>query len=363
VTRTPPTPRREAFDTYWYFASERQRIFERRVAGEAGPWTTDSILSTYKFCNVFRASDRVSQYLIRNVAYDEEAVTSEDRLFQIVAFRMFSKIETWRGLRTILGRQPVIADLRTERFRRALESVRDLNGRLYTGAFILCASDAYGQPAKHLNHIELFRDMFLRGGLATRVQRAASLGDVYHALHDYPLMGDFMSYQTAIDINYSVLVNFSENDFTRPGPGAVRGLKKVFSDFGDYRPEEVIQWMVDRQETEFRRLGLPFNGLWGRPLHAIDCQGLFCEVDKYCREAIPDLVSARVRIKARFEPTGESIGLFFPPKWGINARLPKHNVLGAGAPSAAAPARQLRDRKTVKLPRDASIDLSLGLGD
>ncbi len=31
------------------------------------PWAEDSILRAYKFCNVYRATDRVSQYLIRDV--------------------------------------------------------------------------------------------------------------------------------------------------------------------------------------------------------------------------------------------------------------------------------------------------------
>lgn len=80
--------------------------------------------------------------------------------------------------------------------------------------------------------------------------------------------------------------------------------------------------MTEQQETEFARLGLPFTGLWGRPLHAIDCQGLFCGTDKCCREAAPELASARKRIKARFTPASEPIRLFFPPKWDINDMLP-----------------------------------------
>jgi hypothetical protein len=64
---------------------------------------------------------------------------------------------------------------------------------------------------------------------------------------------------------------------------------------------------------QFARLDLPFTGLWGRPLHAIDCQGLFCETDKYCRQAAPELASPRKRIKARFTPTPEPMRLFFPP--------------------------------------------------
>ena len=61
----------------------------------------------------------------------------------------------------------------------------------------------------------------------------------------------------------------------------------MFQDLGDYTPAEIVLWMTERQGDEFARLGLPFAGLWGRPLHAIDCQGLFCETDKYCREAAP----------------------------------------------------------------------------
>ena len=160
--------------------------------------------------------------------------------------------------------------------------------------------------------------MFLQDRLGERLLAAESLRQVYDLLHQYPLMGDFMSYQTAIDLNYSDLINFSENEFTQPGPGALRGIKKVFEDLGDYTPSEIIMWMVDNQQQEFKRLNLPFDGLWGRPLQAIDCQGLFCETDKYCREALPELTSARKRIKARFSVTPEPLELFFPPKWDID---------------------------------------------
>lgn len=87
--RRPPIPSPGIYELYWYFAAERQRAFERRVAGEVWPWTDDPILQEYKFCNVFRAADCVSQYMIRDVCYHEEPCSSEDRLFQIIAFRTF----------------------------------------------------------------------------------------------------------------------------------------------------------------------------------------------------------------------------------------------------------------------------------
>jgi len=331
--KRPPVPRSRIYDLYWYFASERQRTYERRVAGHEPPWTDDPILQEYKFCNVFRAADRVSQHMIREVCYHDEPCLAEDRLFQIVAFRTFSKIETWRSVREFLGRYPTLDDLGDGSFTKALNHAKQLNGGLYTGAFILCATDAYGQSFKHLNHVELFRHMFLHENLGERLQESESLRAAYCLLRSYPLMGDFMSYQTAIDLNYSALINFSENDFTQPGPGALRGIKKVFESLGDYTPSDIILWMVDHQTEEMERLGFLFSGLWGRPLHAIDCQGLFCETDKYCRQAVPELTSARKRIKVRFARTDEPMTLFFPPKWGINSKVPTGQVLGSRARS------------------------------
>ena len=328
-----PIPRERIYDLYWYFASERQKVFEKRLAAEPGPWTDDSILQTYKFCNVFRAADRVSQYMIRNVCYHDEPCTPADRLFQIIAFRTFSKIETWEAVHGFLGRYPTLDDLASGAFTSALEHAQAQNGGLYTGAFILCATNAYGQPAKYLNHVELFRHMFLIDKLADKLLAAKSLQAVFELLKSYPLMGNFMSYQTAIDLNYSDLINFSENDFTVPGPGALRGMKKVFESLGDYTPAETVLWMVEHQQEEFDRLGLPFHGLFGRPMSAIDCQNIFCETDKYCREAAPELASARTRIKAHFAETPKPIRYFFPPKWGINEAAAK---AGAKPPATIA---------------------------
>ena len=136
------------------------------------------------------------------------------------------------------------------------------------------------------------------------------------------MIGAFMGYQLAVDLNYSDHLSFDENDFTVPGPGAVRGLQKVFSDFGDRTPRQLIMDMVARQDEHFERLGLPWAGLFGRPLHAIDCQGLFCETDKYARVAFPELASNRVRIKQEFRDPKARIDLFYPPKWQINDRIP-----------------------------------------
>jgi hypothetical protein len=219
--KRPPTPRQDIFDLYWYFACERHAIFERRVRGLEPPWTDDAILATFKFCNTYRAADRVSQFLIREVAYaGYDGATDLDRVFRIVAFRTFSRPETWRSITRYLGHQPTLSDLKGEGFRRALDHARDETGGLYTGAFILCATDAYGQGRKHHNHVELFRDMFLQRSAGQRILQADSLRVVFDILHEFPLMGDFMSYQTAVDLNYSAALSFDENELQDQDPSA-----------------------------------------------------------------------------------------------------------------------------------------------
>lgn len=316
-----PTPRPEVYDLYWQFAAKRQEIFERRVAGVVAPWTEDPILQNFKFCNVFRAADRVSQFLIREVAYNPTRNSNADRLFQILAFRTFSKPQTWVEVTGALGHAPTLSDLDSGAFENALTKVRNRGNGLYTGAFILCANKAFGFDEKHRNHVGLFKQMFLECDLANKIEAAPSLQAIVELLESFPLTGPFMSYQIAIDLNYSAIVNFDEDDFTQAGPGALRGIRKAFTETGDYTPAEIIKWMVDNQEKEFARLKLHFNGLWGRRLHAIDCQGLFCELDKYCREAVPQLTSIRTRIKTRFKASQEPISLFFPPKWHLNERI------------------------------------------
>ncbi|RDB60552.1 hypothetical protein C1878_13965 [Gordonibacter sp. 28C] len=312
-----PKPRTEVYSYYWKFAHERMQIFYNRMNGDKFPWTDDPILQQYKFCNAYRVCDRVSQYLVRNICYRENIDSEKDLLFQIVAFRIFSRIETWQELIVLLGHQPTLDDLKNDLFESALIQIRNTYGKLYTGAFILCANDAYGRRAKHLNHVSLLKDMFFNNNLYDRIKEARSLESIYRIIHEFPLMGDFMSYQIAIDINYSELVNFSENDFTQAGPGAQRGIAKVFADTRGMTATEVIMWMTEHQKEEFNRLGYPFEGLFGRPLHAIDCQNLFCEVDKYCRVAFPEVVSNRKRIKTKFRETSEPIDFFFPPKWEL----------------------------------------------
>ena len=76
--------------------------------------------------------------------------------------------------------------------------------------------------------------------------------------------------------------------------------------------------MFDHQDEEFKRLNLDFKRLGNRPLQLIDCQNIFCELDKYCIQAVPELQSNRVKIKKKYTPKSTPISYFYPPKWKLN---------------------------------------------
>lgn len=90
--------------------------------------------------------------------------------------------------------------------------------------------------------------------------------EAFKILKSYPLIGNFLAYQLVTDINYSSVVNWSENEFTIVGPGSLRGIKKCFIDKGDMSNEDIIN---------------------------------------------------RVRIKKKYKEKKDRIDYLYPPKWNI----------------------------------------------
>lgn len=306
------------YDSYWRFAVERQTTYLRRVQGERGPWSGDPILRRYRFTNAYRAADRVSQYLIREVQYrDDRSQAPAELFFRTMLFKLFNRVETWEAIEARLG--PVTwqsADL--DRLTQVLDRAKIVGSRLYSAAYIM-PSPAFGHAWKHANHLALLWRM-MDDGLPGRIAQARELSDVYALLLGYPGLGPFLAFQYAIDLNYSTMIDFPEGDFVVAGPGALDGIAKCFNDTGGLSAEHVIHHVTERQEDEFARLGLNFPGLWGRKLQPIDCQNLFCEISKYARVAHPEIEgqSGRTRIKQSYTAaTRPSSPPFFPPKWGL----------------------------------------------
>ena len=183
-------------------------------------------------------------------------------------------------------------------------------------------SSSLGHAKKHRNHLQLIERM-IADDLPQRLTDARTMQAGFELLKAYPTIGNFLAYQYITDINYSELTAFSEMEFVVPGPGALDGIRKCFADLGGLNESEIIKFIAERQEQEFKRLDLKFESLWGRRLQLIDCQNLFCEVDKYARVHHPELVglTGRTRIKQRFTANQAPLELWYPPKWKLNELL------------------------------------------
>lgn len=353
-THLSPLKLSTVYDSYWRFAVERQNVYFRRLANEPEPWTNDPIISVHKFTNAYRASDRVSQYLIRKVIYRADLPSSvSEVLFRTLLFKLFNKIETWELLEHTFG-AVTFKSYKFKNYDRVLSQAMSAGGRIYSAAYIMPpGGSAFGHSAKHQNHLRLLEKM-MADDLAGQLARMRRMQPAFELLRSYPTIGDFLAYQFVTDINYSEITDFSEMDFVVPGPGARDGLKKCFVDGAGLNDAELIRLMVDNQEREFERLGLKFQPLWGRRLQLIDCQNLFCEVDKYARVAHPEIsgISGRTRIKQKFSPKGSPEAPWYPPKWGINEKI-EADVLSRSAP--------LRDGKKHRVAaRARQADLELG---
>jgi len=319
LTTTP------VFDAYWYFAAERQNIFHARVWGhdDSGCYR-DDILRNYRFTNAYRASDRVSQYLIQEIISEPcSRWSQEDLFFRIMLFKIFNKIETWEALETEFG--PLsLKNFDIHEFDKLLTYRQNANTRNYSAAYIMpSAGRVFGQSRKHSNHLALLRWM-IDERFPNRLQQMEKMADGYALLLSAPSLGPFLAYQFVTDLNYSPFTKFSEMDFVIAGPGAHDGISKCFEGAGRVAAESIIEHMALHQNDYFEDLGYEFKDLWGRPLQLIDCQNLFCEISKYARVAFPDIpgVSGRSRIKQKYRKNHRPLKIpVYPEKWRINERV------------------------------------------
>ncbi len=307
------------FDAYWRFATERQRVFFRRVRGESGPWSSDAVLQRFRFTNAYRVTDRVSQYLVNEVQGNSPQ-DPKSLFFRTILFKLFNRIDTWKLLQSALGELlPDSYDF--ARYNLVLSQAMARGERIYSAAYIMPSGNREGER-KHEMHLRLLERM-MREDVPLRLSDCKSMEEAFELLRSYPTIGDFLAYQYVTDLNYSTLTDFSEMEFVVPGPGSRSGIQKCFPDRGSYSEADLIRWMSDHQDKEFSDRGLTFQTLWGRPLQLIDCQNLFCEIDKYSRVRYPAVqgLSGRTRIKQEYRHNTEPIDCWLPPKWELNGRI------------------------------------------
>lgn len=323
---------KKEFDYYLYWINERMNIFWRRY--ENNPirietskdlfgkqsrkiWSEDKIFQDYKFTNVYRSLDRVSQYLIKNVIYTKNIYPKDEIVFRILFFKLFNKIETWELFKKEFGdiESNFIYERWSEIDNFIIKKLEE-DFPLYSNAYVLSTAvkdEKYHHRKYLLTYKQQLFDNF------DEFLSCDSLESLFNKLLNLSYIGNFLAMQFTIDLNYSEVFNFDENEFIIPGPGSLRGMDRCFEGqkkIKDYA--EIIKWTQSNLDDLLAEKGYDVKFLPNRKPTLIDIQNTYCECDKYLRGigSTQENVKGK-RIKQKFKESNKKIEYVFPKKWNV----------------------------------------------
>ena len=266
----------EELNRYCYWQIERENIrLQKEVSQLPPPWTNDSILQEYKFCQVFREDDRTTRWFREHIR--EPMKNSPDVFMATVIFRWFNWIPTGRTLieHGLLKRWDR---------KKAIEEITK-QPKWITGAYIIKTPNGMDKVtgvAECISHMWQDREY-----LAKEIVKTKSLEDTWTLLRDYPYMGPFMAYEVVTDLRHTYLLENAEDVLTcaNAGPGAMRGLNRLTGRELGYSKRS-HDWVGEMQELyKIVQPRLPSHILQRNDMkyEMREIEGGLCEVDKYSR--------------------------------------------------------------------------------
>lgn len=284
-------------------------IFWKRKDNQNPPWTQDPILQQHKFTNVYRFLDRESQYLIFQIINPFRG-KEEDLMLTIILYKIFNKYQTWEQLLLRLGMRPTIQAFDPPKFAKILSDLQRMQP-IFNNAYMMTgASSKYDLGSKHETRLTILKKEFIP--LIPKLLTSKSLRELYENLRQVTFFWPFIAMQFAIDLNYSPIRQFDENEFILAWIGARRGIKKCFDSFDSY--EQVIHWVLHNFDNLMQKFWLTAHLLPTRKPTLIDLQNCFCETDKYLRVKSPSVGEKAMRIKQKYtiDTTKQAINYTFP---------------------------------------------------
>lgn len=292
----------ESLDLFWKFIHERQRVWHRRVIkNEPHPWTDDKIIQNNRFTNIYRRLDPGTQYAIQNIL--EKDASKKDKIFNIMIYRLIGRLETHDEI----GFQHLEGFDRTD-FEASLKHRRDVeNNTVFTGAYMVAGYNQMGSSDKVENISQLFDKVSATGSFFDELLSANSAKEAYKTIQSQQGFGNFLSYQVLVDLLYPVdcydghsVLPFSADDWSSPGPGAQKGIKRLTKETSEADDLVIMRWLRENQEAEFDRLNLEFPYLSDESgsrieISLADIQNCLCEFYKYDK-----ILNSEGRARRRF---------------------------------------------------------------
>lgn len=251
--------------SYHDFVIERHKIWEQRLIGLPQPWTTDPILASHSFTNVFRVLDYGTQFLLKML---NNHWGPQEVFFRCAMYRFTNRPEPWEYFYQRHDGFPLTDDVHSGRLRHTwAEYGQELRGSAY--------QITIGLENKGMTYVDYLTKVLAPAviGVMDDFISAPSLEARVSILQRIPRCGPFMAMQIATDYGYWD-PTFSENDYILPGPGAVKGARLA-------NPHYSATELIHGWQKQWERLDVVT--LAGRPPSLMDVQNTFCEYNKYVR--------------------------------------------------------------------------------
>lgn len=274
---------------FWWFVTERQKIWEARFRENLPfPWTRDSTLAKQHFTNVYRELDPGTKYAVDNIL--EVDAPLEDRFFNIMLYRLIGKEETHQ----LMGFQ-MLQEFNERSFENKLREIQSRGHPPFTAAYMVSGYRSMGSSNKITNVSRLF------GRLASRFEPffeqlidAQDLESAHVIIRKQFGYGNFLAYQVLVDSTYPIkreggagLLHLSPNNWASAGPGAKKGIRIMSTD-PSVTELQIMKWLRDNQRCELKRLNLSFPYLMDDNGKTIEIslsniQNCLCEYYKYVK--------------------------------------------------------------------------------
>jgi hypothetical protein len=257
-----------------YWIKEREHVRLEKESGMAPPWTDDPILQQYRFTNVRRMDDKVSQWIWEN--WYKHNIDHENIVVAATLARFFN--------------QPTALELITEHvfgkwnprsIKKLLHAAKASGKTIFNAAYMTKGMDG-------ILKVDMVVDVVC---IPMRKKPpkidTSSMQKTAEALMGCRCVGSFLAGQITADLRWAMSGTWYDRDSWAPmGPGSKRGMNRIFgrpikTPTKPERFQAELEMVIDAM---MRALPKPITSR----LEAQDYQSCLCELDKYCRALFGD---------------------------------------------------------------------------
>ena len=277
-----PKPGKALLDDVLYWVWERENIRMMKLSDEPREmWTSDPILSKYRFCNVRRRDDRMSQWIMNNLL-DDERLGGENDMWFVAAIARYVNWPPSLAALKVNGAIPERAeDFDPDVFVSVMDDLKEQGIKVWGGAYVIYPGKDKGSSKAETVARQFLLPMSKNADKVRSAVQTNSVEQVVTTLSGFYGVSMFTAGQIASDLTYYPQELGEAIDlysWAPIGPGSSSGLNMLLG-----RPV-MASWKQDHFNRELVKVWKEVTeqlDLDNFTLH--DQQNVFCEMSKYWR--------------------------------------------------------------------------------